>query len=99
MGLCRSIPGSTTADRFTASYVVGWAVHTRESQELAAHLISKTVHREGVNAGELTLHADRGSPMTARHTIELLDELGIKRSHSRPRVSNYKAWASYCTSG
>lgn len=69
-------------------YVVGWAVHTRESQELATHLIRQTVQRQGVNAGELTLHADRGSPMTARNMIELLDELSIKRSHSRPRVSN-----------
>ncbi len=69
-------------------YVVGWAVHTSESQELATHLIRKTAEREGVNPAQLTLHADRGSPMTARGMIELLDELGIRRSHSRPRVSN-----------
>ena len=69
-------------------YVVGWAVQMSESTALATSLISACVKREGVNRGELTLHADRGSPMTARSTMELLDELGVRRSHSRPRISN-----------
>lgn len=69
-------------------YVVGWAVHASETTALATKLIRACVEREGVNAGELTLHADRGSPMTANDMIALLDELGVKRSHSRPRVSN-----------
>lgn len=69
-------------------YVVGWAVQMSESTTLATSLISACVKREGVNRGELTLHADRGSPMTARSTMELLDELGVRRSHSRPRISN-----------
>ena len=68
--------------------VVGWAVHTRESEEIATTLVRKTIEREGINSGELVLHADRGSPMTARNMIELLEELGVRRSHSRPRVSN-----------
>jgi len=69
-------------------FVVGWAVNASESHALATSLIKACVRTEGVNEGELTLHADRGSPMTANGMIELLDELGIKRSHSRPRVSN-----------
>lgn len=69
-------------------YVVGWSVHDSESTALATSLIRASAKREGVNPGQLTLHADRGSPMTARGMIELLDGLGIRWSHSRPRVSN-----------
>jgi len=69
-------------------YVVGWLVAAHEREELAHALIDKTVKRRGVNAGELTLHADRGAAMRSLTVAELLMELGVKRSHSRPRVSN-----------
>jgi putative transposase len=36
----------------------------------------------------LTLHSDRGSPMRAKNTAELLVDLGVAASFSRPRVSN-----------
>ena len=35
--------------------------------------------------GQLTLHADRGSPMKAKATALLLADLGVTRSHNRPR--------------
>jgi len=69
-------------------YVVGWLVAAHEREELARALIDKTVKRRGVNSGELTLHADRGAAMRSLTVSELLMELGVKRSHSRPRVSN-----------
>ncbi|WP_225732498.1 MULTISPECIES: DDE-type integrase/transposase/recombinase [unclassified Nocardia] len=34
------------------------------------------------------IHADNGGPMTSQPVAELLIDLGITRSHSRPRVSN-----------
>ncbi|MBM3802751.1 MAG: transposase family protein [Acidimicrobiia bacterium] len=37
---------------------------------------------------QLTLHSDRGSPMRAKGTAELLVDLGVAASYSRPRVSN-----------
>ena len=35
-----------------------------------------------------TLHADRGGSMTSRPVSEMLIDPGIRRSHSRPKVSN-----------
>lgn len=77
----------TVLDIFTRS-VVGWTVAERESEAIATQLIRRITRRRGIDPDQLTLHADRGSPMTARSMIELLDTLGIRRSHSRPRVSN-----------
>jgi hypothetical protein len=37
---------------------------------------------------QLTIHADRGSPMTAKSTALLYVDLGIAKSHSRPYTSN-----------
>ncbi|MEU2835186.1 integrase core domain-containing protein [Streptomyces lavendulae] len=35
-----------------------------------------------------TVHADRGTSMTSRKVSQLLIDLGVTRSHSRPKVSN-----------
>jgi putative transposase len=40
-------------------YVVGWMVAYRESAELAQRLIQETLRRQGIEPGDLTLHADR----------------------------------------
>ena len=34
------------------------------------------------------VHADRGTSMTSKTVAALLTDLGVTRSHSRPRVSN-----------
>ena len=68
--------------------VVGWTITTRESELIATDLVRKTYEREGVDPNQLTLHADRGSPMIAGSMAELLHDLGVAKSHSRPRVSN-----------
>jgi putative transposase len=69
-------------------YVVGWMVAYRESAELAQRLIQQTLRRQGIEPGELTLHADRGSSMTSGPVAFLLAELGVTKTHSRPHVSN-----------
>lgn len=69
-------------------YVPGWLVATRESAALADRLIAETVAREGVGRDTLTLHADRGSSMRSKEVSQLLADLGVGRSHSRPHVSN-----------
>ncbi len=51
-------------------------------------MVRETADKEGIQADTLVLHADRGSPMIAGSMGELLAELGIAKSHSRPRVSN-----------
>jgi putative transposase len=69
-------------------YVVGWLVAPRESASLAEQLIADSIYREGVDAGQLTLHADRGSSMTSKTVSQLLCDLGVLQSHSRPHQSN-----------
>ena len=44
--------------------------------------------RYGIEAGQLTLHQDRGSPMIAHGYLESMMALDVTCSHSRPRVSN-----------
>ena len=67
-------------------YVVGWHVATAEDSLLARELIDDAVARNGCRPQ--ILHADRGSSMTSKPVAELLSELDITRSYSRPRVSN-----------
>ena len=69
-------------------YAVGWLVAPRESARLAEELIAACVTDEQIPDGQLTLHADRGSSMTSRTVAQLLADLGVTRSHSRPHVSN-----------
>ncbi len=69
-------------------YVVAWCVAPSESGALAKELIADAVWRHRVPPDQLTIHADRGSSMTSNPVVELLTFLGIKRSHSRPHVSN-----------
>jgi putative transposase len=69
-------------------YVVGWLVATKESETLAEQLIADAIFRHGVAQDQLTLHADRGSSMTSRTVSQLLADLGVLQSHSRPHQSN-----------
>jgi putative transposase len=69
-------------------YVVGWMVAPRESAVLAEQLIADALYRHHVDPGQLTLHADRGSSMTSRTVSQLLADLGVLQSHSRPHQSN-----------
>ena len=67
---------------------VGWMVATRESAALAEQLLAATIKAENVPAGQLTIHADRGSSMASKPVALLLADLGVTKTHSRPRVSN-----------
>ncbi len=69
-------------------YVVGWMVADRENSALAGRLIEETCHKQGVKPQVLTLHSDRGAPMTSKCTAQLLADLGVTRSLSRPQVSD-----------
>jgi putative transposase len=68
--------------------IVGWLIAEREDAVLAELLIAESCAREGIVPQQLTLHADRGAPMTSKTVAELLIDLGVARSHSRPSVSN-----------
>jgi putative transposase len=69
-------------------YTVGWMVAARESEDLAERLIADTLAAQNITPEQLTIHADRGSSMTSRTVAQLLCDLGVTKSHSRPRVSN-----------
>ena len=61
---------------------------TEENSALAQQLIDEALVRYGVGPGQLTIHQDRGAPMTAHNYLELMGEFKVTSSHSRPRVSN-----------
>ena len=69
-------------------YVVGWMIAPRESAQLAEQLIAQTVAKQNVAPGALTLHADRGTSMRSKTVAELLVDLEVTKSHSRPYVSD-----------
>ena len=69
-------------------YVVGWMVAHRETAVLAERFIEETCQRQRILAGQLTIHADRGTSMTSKPVALLLSDLGVTKSHSRPHVSN-----------
>jgi transposase InsO family protein len=68
--------------------VVGWMAAHCEATDLATRLIGETCSRQGIQEGQLTLHADRGSSMTSKGVEQLLVDLGVTKTHSRPYVSN-----------
>ena len=69
-------------------YVVAWTVARRELASIAEDLLQTAYENHGVQPGDLTIHSDRGAPMTAKSVAILFAELGITASLSRPRVSN-----------
>ena len=68
--------------------VPGWTLAQRESTDLAEELIATTCEREGIAPGQLGIHADRGSAMTSKGVAQLLVDLDVAKTHSRPHVSN-----------
>ena len=69
-------------------YVVGWLLAHCESAELAEVLVAKTCAKQGIQREQLTLHADRGSVMRSLTLAQLLGELGVAKSHTRPYTPN-----------
>ncbi len=71
--------------------VVAWDVAEREDAAIAADLVGRACIRERISKGRkksLVLHADNGNAMRAATLEARLEELGVLRSFSRPRVSN-----------
>lgn len=73
--------------------IVGWLLASREDAALAELLLAESCAREGMQPQQLTVPADRGAPMTSKTVAELLIDLGVVRSHSRPSVSNDKIYS------
>jgi len=69
-------------------YVVGWMVSPAETGQLAKEFIEAAITAQGIDRDQLAIHADRGTSMTSKPVAQLLVDLGVARSHSRPHVSN-----------
>jgi transposase InsO family protein len=69
-------------------YVVGWMIADRESKQLARRLIQGSALKQGIQPNQLTLHSDNGPSMTSHTVAQLLDHLGIAKTHNRPYVSD-----------
>jgi putative transposase len=69
-------------------YTVAWMVADAESEGLSGQFIASAYEKQGVGPGEVTLHADRGAIQTARSVAVLMADLGVTKSHSRPKTSN-----------
>jgi putative transposase len=69
-------------------HVVGWMVAYREQKALAKRLIEQTCIKQEIAPGQLTIHADRGSSMKSKVVAQLMADLGVTKTHSRPHVSN-----------
>ena len=80
-------PLYTVLDIFSR-YVVGWMIAEEESSDLAKQLLAETARKQGIQPDQLTLHADNGSPMKGKPLSQLLVDLGITKSHSRPHTSD-----------
>ena len=68
-------------------YAVAWTVQQRENSDVAKDLIAQAVQQQHVTAGQLTVHADRGSSMTSKPVAFLLADLGVTKTHNRPYTS------------
>ncbi len=79
-------------DLFTR-YTVAWMISLKENSALAMQLMDEASARYRIQPGQLTLHQDRGSPMTANGFLGAMSSLDITCSHSRPRVSNDNAYS------
>lgn len=66
---------------------IHWEVHSGESGDLAKEFIESAI---SANSGARPdyIHADNGTSMTSKPVADLLSDLRITKSHSRPHVSN-----------
>jgi putative transposase len=71
--------------------VVAWDVGDRKDSKFAADLVGRACLRERISKRRphpLDLHADNGNAMRRATLESRLEEMGVLRSFSRPRVSN-----------
>jgi putative transposase len=80
--------------------VVAWDVAEREDSAIAADLVSSACLKERISKRRrhpLVLHADHGNAMRAGTLESRLEEPGVLRSFSRPRVSKTTPTPNPCS--
>ena len=68
--------------------IVGWEIFEKEDGEYASQVVEEACRREGVEPGQVVLHADNGGPMKGSTLLVTLQKLGVTPSFSRPSVSD-----------
>ena len=71
-------------------YVVGFTAAATEDAGIATALLEQAMGAHGVPE---VVHADRGTSMTSKPVAQLLVDLNVARSHSRPHTSNDNAYS------
>ena len=66
-------------------FVVAWTIAACEDSQIAKTMLEQAM---GVHGIPEAIHADRGTSMTSKPVAQLMVDLGVARSHSRPHVSN-----------
>jgi putative transposase len=72
--------------------ILGWEVHEEQTSERAADLLRSIAAEHDLEAEATVLHQDNGAPMKGATFLATLDDLGITKSFSRPRVSDDNAF-------
>jgi putative transposase len=67
--------------------VIHWEVRATENGDLAKAFIENAITANG-GARPKYVHADNGTSMTSKPVSQMLSDLNITQSHSRPHVSN-----------
>lgn len=73
--------------------IIGWEIHDSECSIKSSDLAEKLINQENIIPGTLRIHSDNGTPMRSSPMINLLEELKVMQSFSRPRVSNDNAYS------
>ena len=74
-------------------YIVGWTIGMHESAVLARELFEACWDRQGVSPEQLVIHSDRGPTMISKTYRQLMADLGVQVSYSRPYRSNDNAYS------
>jgi putative transposase len=74
--------------------IVGFEVHETDSSDHAVDLLRRTALAEGFHTlpTKPVLHGDNGATLKATTVLAMMNWLGLKASHSRPRVSDDNAF-------
>jgi putative transposase len=77
-------------------FPVACTISVKENAAVARHLFAHALENHAIEPGRLVVHQDRGAPMIAHGYHEFLDAFGVRRSYSRPRVSNENPYSESC---
>lgn len=69
-------------------FIVAWQVAHTQDGALAERLFIEACTTYDVAPASLCVHSDRGAPMTSYRLTQMLAQLGVTMSYSRPRVSD-----------